>query len=425
MLKQELEMIEIHLIFWFRAMKKDKDIKLEQYTFLYRDLCSDGGVPQDMRNFVEYLGLSLTVKSISWGVHSKVRPKKNNHYINFYKLVFFVFRYNFGENDRVVFVGGLSVPNAFLASILFFRGIKFDFMPLSQWTRWSLSQKIFTHYPEINSLKSSADGNETAPPCSKKLKAKLVVVFKKLFISLCRPIFRKSQRYWVSSEWEARQVCENLSLRECKFLIYRFGCDLALEVYPSDSYYKPFKGYINIAYWGRIDFYNKGLDRLIEIALRLKMELINKGVKIHILGPDYNNGASLLRGAIATKNLEKVFVVPSNNISKDVGIDGLAWANATILLTRFEVNARVIREANYLQVPILGSCESHITTGGGDLSEFINFVEKDSVDRRFLSFISKLPNLCVIKKFNKDATWCALERSKVLLSDEKHFRYIP
>ena len=392
-------------------------MKNENLIILYRDLSALGGAPNDLRNFVRHLNEQKALRSISWG-HQKYSDVNNNvHHPKFRHVLYYLFRKNFRPEDKIIIAGGLIFSNIFIAILLHIRSLKFDYMPLSQWTDWSLNQKIFSEYPEIKSLKSNDVGvANTTLELKRKIKSMTLVLLKKVYFKLSRPIFRKAEIYWVSSQWEAIQICKALNIDKCTYRVYKFGCDLTLKEYPRDSYYKKFGGYTNIVYWGRVDYTNKGLDRLIEIASHAKKRLIEKKVLFHIVGPSYNNGTKSLENHIKQNNLDMLFEVASTETVKDLGIEGLANADGSILFTRFEINARVIREASYFQVPIIATEEAHIRETGGPNSAVIDFCDIKLAEKCFFEFME---NNCILnseKRICTRSTWIFLQENNLLIS---------
>lgn len=396
--------------------KKNEDIR---YTFLYKDLCSDGGAPQDMRNFLEYIGLSQFVRSISWGAGAQKKIVRSRHFSNILLAIKFVYCEKFSDTDRVILVGGLIFSNVIFALILFLRRIDFDYMPLSHWSAWSLSQKIFSEFPEINSLKANKQ-----KVIGSKIKSKVVNIFlvlaKKTFFFMFRPIFNKSSILWVASPWEAAEAARCLNRDNINYRIYQFGCDLTIEMPVSSSYFEQFLQNVNIVFWGRVDYLHKGLDRLVEICEINHHFLLQNRVLIHILGPDYNGGLNKLKTEISSRGIERLFkIIPPEKLHK-IGIEGLACSDGTVLFTRFEGHPRVLREAQYFGLPILSSTEAH-NNWYVECDQFMTIdfaLDHACYNRQFKKFIemSKLHKYRT-KRLVKEATWEEICENNQLYSD--------
>ena len=112
------------------------------------------------------------------------------------------------------------------------------------------------------------------------------------------------------------------------------------------------KNFINIIYWGRIDYRTKGIDRLLVFA-KNTFELDKKNIiKFHLMGPDYNDGLKETLLEIEKLDLvNKVFVHPSN-VWKDTK-EPLIQADYSILLARWDWFPKSLRESIHYNVPII------------------------------------------------------------------------
>ena len=400
-------------------MRKNNGKKPARHTFLYRDLGSVGGAPQDMRKFLSYLGSSQIVRSISWGGGEKKKINRNIHYSNIFLVAKSLCSEKFSDTDRVVLVGGLIFSNVVFALLLFLRKIEFDYMPLSHWTSWSLSQKIFSVFPEVNSLKADKKRVIGIKTKSKVVNVVLVLA-KKIFFVTCRPIFKKSSVLWVASSWEATESARSLKKNDLSYRIYQFGCDLSIEMPASSSYYEQYLQNVNIVFWGRVDYLHKGLDRLVKSCEINHHFLLQNRVLIHILGPDYNGGLNKLKTEISRRGIEQLFkFIPSEKLHQ-IGIEGLACSDGTVLFTRFEGHPRVLREAQYFGLPILASTEAH-NNWYVECDQFttIDFaLDHACYNRQFKKFIemSKLHKYRT-KKLVKEARWEEIWNNNRLCSD--------
>ena len=389
----------------------------ENLILIYRDLNAAGGAPSDLRNFVSQLSRGKNLKSISWGQNSNAAEYKNVHREKFHQIFYYLLNHNFKTEDKFIIVGGLIFSNIFLVILLIIRGLKFDYMPLSQWTHWSLSKKIFYQFPEIKYLKSNNLVHSGVLRKFKwKIKTRVIVLLKSMFFKTSKYFFKKADNYWVSSSWEANQICVALDVEHCKCRFYKFGCDLKLKQFPLDTYYHKFNDYTNIVYWGRVDYENKGLDRLVNFASHARSRLMQNKVLFHIIGPSYNDGKNILDREIEQKKLHKLFEIASDEIVHNLGIEGLANADAAILFTRFEINARVIREANYFQVPMIATNESHILENGGAKSKLIDFSDLADAEKMFFEFLDNIVSKDDNKSIDLNESWSILEENDLLIS---------
>jgi len=101
----------------------------------------------------------------------------------------------------------------------------------------------------------------------------------------------------------------------------------------------------------------KGLDRLVEFVSNMNPE-ISKRIKIHLLGPDYQNGFEKMESALIGKACRNVFLFHPKEIWS-LGKYLLAQADYSILLSRWDGFPRALRESIYLSTPVLISEETN------------------------------------------------------------------
>ena len=111
-----------------------------------------------------------------------------------------------------------------------------------------------------------------------------------------------------------------------------------------------------------------------------------------------------------------IFEVASNETVKDLDIGGLANADGSILLTRYEINARIIREANYFQVPIIATEEAHIRDTGGPNSAVIDFRDLKITANSFFEFLENNNKSNFEKHICTRGTWTSLRDNNLLIS---------
>tara|TARA_Y100001935_G_scaffold167615_1_gene138081 strand:+ start:13388 stop:14575 length:1188 start_codon:yes stop_codon:yes gene_type:complete len=387
-------------------MKKDKVI------FLYKDYNSRGGVPSDLENFIRFSLNHYDANVIGWGKNFISLRSNGSHF----KSIFDVIRYLQSQNRdaRIVFVGGMIFDNSIGASILMMNKVAFEFMPLSHWTDWSLKHKIFEKYPDIKTGEF-----QSAQLFSKllfKLKSFILVPIKNIFFFIFKMVYRKASIYWVASKWEANQIKISLNKKYINYVIYRFGSDI-LQI-KDEKYFDNFQDNINLVFWGRIDFYNKGFDRLIKLIKTNKDELHKRKVLFHMLGPDYNNGLEKLYKELKLNSIEKFFLIPSDEILSRISIGGLAHSDGMVLLSMFEGHPRSIREAVFFNVPVLSSLETH---GQSFIYENIinlDFLDKEKLNESFLKFIDlAIKNKTLRKGFIYNHTWASLSKNNKLIEE--------
>ena len=116
---------------------------------------------------------------------------------------------------------------------------------------------------------------------------------------------------------------------------------------------------INIVYWGRVDFINKGLDRVVNVIKYGETEFLKRKIVFHFSGPSYNDGFHLLNDYINKNNVQHLCKTYNDIDLEQFDFGGLVNANAAIFLTRWEGFPRVVRECIHNKIPILVSRESH------------------------------------------------------------------
>ncbi len=171
---------------------------------------------------------------------------------------------------------------------------------------------------------------------------------------------------------------------------------------------------INIVYWGRLDYYLKGIDRLIYLAKEIKSIDKNNIIKFHLMGPDYNNSLKKIISEINRCNLKNKIIYHT----RDTWLNNLqpfVSADYSILLSRWDGFPRSLRESIFYNLPIIASIETNF----GDILNktncgyLIDFKESEN----FLKSIKELINNKreIIDKQKKNC-----EKAKYFLSEESY-----
>jgi len=115
---------------------------------------------------------------------------------------------------------------------------------------------------------------------------------------------------------------------------------------------------INIVYWGRLDYKVKGLDRIVGALISMRKKDPKKIIKIHLMGPDYNNGRIRIEKDIKEFSLEKYIIVHDEEAWRGTK-KPLIDSDLSILASRADGFPRALRESIALQVPVIVSIETN------------------------------------------------------------------
>jgi hypothetical protein len=327
-------------------LKKIEDnlCKYNNKYLYYAHATSDGGYPEDLRGWADENKIQI--------ISLSKKTFKNVQIFNFFTL------FNWSIENRkklrstpLLIAGGFILKNIYMYIICRTLRIPYYFMPLSQYTQYPLSRRLFGASPIIKDNKLS----QKQSPIEHYLQ-KTAFIYKKIFLTLIgRYFYRNANAIVVASYFEADEM-KKIFKQEKLTYSYTFS------LYSNRSRKANFlhsNRFFNIVYWGRVDYFNKGIDRILNLV-KIDIEYFRKNkIRVHFLGPSYNSGLSLLIREIKESGISDICIVYTEKELTKIDFGGLTTADLAILLTRWEGFPRVVRECKHYEVPIIVSKETH------------------------------------------------------------------
>lgn len=286
------------------------------------------------------------------------------------------------KHDVTVFITFSSLLNVRLAKQLRLRGLRYSVLPAWQVHEFLDWDRPFARdaVPTIQSSEKNAKQFNTA--------GKGGVVEGRITVQgFLRSIRRKTYRrtlgktflqnasgIHVYSDFEKAQILRLVAPRNPNFLDIAYGTDVEGRTVGDDRF--PDDGRKNIVFWGRADYFYKGLDTIIDgIALAIKQG-VSAPFTFWVCGPDYNNGYKKLRDHIGRANVSDYVRIlePGDYTPGTIGF--LKHAQFSILASRWDGYARALRESAALGVPFISNRQSHFD---GVVAKFGNGLLFDDV----------------------------------------------
>jgi hypothetical protein len=334
-----------------------------QINYFYKDAMNDGGVPDDVNSMFFAIPEESRGKIYTRnGPRFCNRDKYIERYLNLLDMITTVVksRHRLRVSANIA-VGGLIIENAFIFIVFLILRIPYIIMPNSQLNQWSLKNKVFFESPIVDqSSYNKVIDKMWLYAKIRLIKTKVSIYGKHVYAYILMPFFLHfSKGVLVLSEFERKQISALANIKSNKFLVSPLGFTPDKERKVSDRYMSHYKGFLNIVYWGRIDYRNKGIDRIIPALFKERDSIEKMRVKFHFLGPGYNNGREELKAALSGKEKMDFVVLPSEDEIKDIDLGGLVYADAVIFPTRWDGYPRALRESTYYGVPVIVSEESN------------------------------------------------------------------
>ena len=366
-------------------------------NIFYKHANSNGGVPSDIRDLFINLNNKINCSIFSFGdFHAEV--KYTDILINkgFISLIIFIFTNKEKIAKELNIIVGFYIFNNVILSLVFkIAGINYHLLPLSQINEYSKKNKLFYASPIIH------NGNLLVKDIKEDLLYKNVSLYLKdlYYKTFGFFLFSNAKQIWCVSDYEKVKIEDIYTLKNKKLIYYGFGVNTIKKKLNYRFDYK----YINIVYWGRIDYKNKGLDRLIYMLSKNQQYLVLDKFKFHIIGPDYNNGFKKVKNEILSNSLEEILILYNDNEIKEIDLGGLRNSDGCVLLSKWEGFPRVLREASYFNLPALISPETQFADIHlkklNPISSVIDFNNSDEIQNNitFLRFLESVK----INKLNK------------------------
>ncbi len=175
-------------------------------------------------------------------------------------------------------------------------------------------------------------------------------------------LVKKANSIYVFSDFEKNEINKIMSGNNLKFKKIIWGINAT--TFNKTNFFDQFKTYdesVVITYWGRIDYYVKGIDRIFEAVIYLREEIQKIGFEIFLIGPDYNNGYELVKTEIKKYDLGKIIhlLTPDDYIPGDK--QPLIDSDVSIYLSKWDGFPRTLRESVNYKIPLLVSEETNFS----------------------------------------------------------------
>lgn len=338
--------------------------------FCVKNAFSDGGMPNDIRQFiagnlaVNNCKVSLITNSKNSGKHENL-DKLNIITAFDIKDIFRIELASITPETIFIFIGYSSFYNLMLSLKLRWRGYNYAIIPSWQIHPFLDLDNPFekTTVPSISNLTQGIASEGS--PIIKRVRNGNPNLYSYLN-SLKRRIYRYTLgRFYISgaskifvfSEYEKNNILRYFSIDDYKFKFIHFGANLNYFKYGGDTF--PKDGCLNIIYWGRVDFFYKGLDTILNSISLAKDRGVRKKFKLWICGPDYNEGYSKVRNYMEKSNLYEYVEILSPGDYTPGTIDLLKDADFSISSPKWDGFSRSMRESLCLGVPIISNLETH------------------------------------------------------------------
>jgi len=243
-------------------------------------------------------------------------------------------------------------------------GIKFVITPFNHVTKFSLNNKLFYEDPDVKTIVGNKRG-------SNKLRNQILAVFspiaKKVYLLTFGKLFiRESKSIIFFSEFEKSEFISYCNYPKQTFILPEPILHIEKlisekkNVSRTASFFNDerYSSCINIVYWGRLDYKVKGLDRIVGALISMRKKDPKKIIKIHLMGPDYNNGRIRIEKDIKEFSLEKYIIVHDEEAWRGTK-KPLIDSDLSILASRADGFPRALRESIALQVPVIVSIETN------------------------------------------------------------------
>lgn len=269
------------------------------------------------------------------------------------------------REDLVIFFTFSSVANVFWSFI-----VKLLFLRYSVIPSWQVHEFLDKDRPFPKNTIPTIESSEKKTDAFIFRKSTGVVegnfTINSYFRSLKRYLYRKTLgKYFLNnasaiytfSDFEKNNINNLIRLKNPIFLPIEFGTNILEKKIGMDKFSN--KGSLNLLYWGRADFFYKGLDRIIMCIQDAKMKGIISPFKFWICGPDYNKGYSKILNLVQKLDLHNIveIIPPQKYSSGTIGL--LNDADFVITFSRWDGQARVLRESFALGKPIITNTETH------------------------------------------------------------------
>jgi glycosyltransferase involved in cell wall biosynthesis len=256
---------------------------------------------------------------------------------------------------------GESLKVAILCAVLRIPLVIQDF---GQITETALKRKLFTQQPDIRHLEGSEVSIERFR-LSLDLSHVKSNLRKRIALLILRFIDRTSIIAWlVFSDFSKQQLKILLGVEEGKCIRFPWPAVPPIADLKEGHWYHEYSNStadFNFVFWSRLDFWMKGVDRMINgfAAACDKSAEFKNSAKLYLIGPSYQGGGELSLRLIEERSLSDQVVWVKPGEYEAGSLKPLQDADCSVLLSRWDGFPRALRESLGLGVSVLASPETH------------------------------------------------------------------
>lgn len=289
--------------------------------------------------------------------------------LSFFKKYFKLKNFVLKNNIQLAHIRGVglgSLNHFYSYFFCYFIKIKLVVSTFSHIVDYSLKNKIFYENPDVKLMDSNTVSFKQylINLILKKVTPHLKLLY---FHTIAKFYIKKASAIVLFSNYEKNQVIKNLKNYDHDYHVISepiLDIDklkLLKSKFSASNFYSNFWGgndFINIIYWGRLDFETKGLDRIISSFSEFLKSHKKTKLKIHFMGPDYNGGLKKMQKLVNDLNLNNYLKIHPPKIWKG-NPEPFINSDFSILATKADGFPRSLRESIAFGVPIICSTESN------------------------------------------------------------------
>jgi glycosyltransferase involved in cell wall biosynthesis len=346
------------------------DLYPMKIAIFYRDICSTTSESFEFLNLASALVEKHEV--IFWGAYGEnlqLHPEgvRFNLYSDFKDLLRKLPVWFQEDGPDVLIVLGFFLPqNLPVVRSAKRHGVPIVLHPLGQVADEVFARKMFTVESNVRFMKQDGVYQDT-------LRQRIVVAanpyLKRLYKwSVGTLLVNQSDAIIVSSKEEQRQFQQYYNRPHQDFMTLVRGIipsDVAGSE-PATHFYRETLGYNdrmpNLVFWSRIEWYYKGLDRLLNGVKVVRDRVGSDEIpfRLFLIGPDYRGGISKAAKFINDHELQKfVHLLPPGSYPFGSKTP-LRDADGLVLLSRWDTGmTRCLREAMFFGVPVMVTSGTH------------------------------------------------------------------
>lgn len=339
-------------------------------AIFYRDICSTTSEAFEFLNLASALVEKHEV--IFWGGDGdnlQLHPEgvRFNLYSDFKDLLYKLpIWFQKDRPDVLIVLGFFLLPNLPVVLSAKRYGVPVVLHPLGQVADEVFAKKMFTVESNVQFMQQDSMYQDTP---SQRILIAANPYLKHLYKwSVGTLLVNQSDAIIVSSKEEQRQFQKYYNFPNQNFITSLRGIiptDVARSE-PSQHFYRETLGFHdgipNLVFWSRIEWYYKGLDRLLNgvRALRDRFGVDNIPFRLFLIGPDYRGGIPKAAKFIKDHELQKyVHLLPPGSYPFGSKTP-LRDADGLVLLSRWDTGmTRCLREAMFFGLPVMVTQGTH------------------------------------------------------------------